>query len=119
MKNSITLEQSKKFDQFISKWQRELNLNCWRIVREAKPSKNMAEVVVDLPSRMAMYRLGDNFGIEPITDYSLESTACHELLHVLLSEYRAVIISEQSDEIIQATEHRIVHTLENLLVPKP
>ena len=119
MKGTITADQSIEFDKYIVKWQNALNLNCWRIVREAKASKNMAEVVVNLPSRMAMYRLGSNFGSEPVTHYSLESTACHELLHVLLSEYRAAVASEQSDEIIQATEHRIVHTLENLLVPKP
>ena len=77
-------EQSKLFDGYIAKWQVILNLCDWRIEKGQKSAKNaMASVEFHSPARLATYRLGD-FGSTPITETSLEQTAVHELLHVVL-----------------------------------
>lgn len=118
--NSLTPEDKACFIGFVLTWQRKLNLLDWRMVCGNKPAKGaMADVDTDLVSRMATYRVGDNFGADDVNAYSLESTACHELLHVLLAEYRGLIEVKADDSSIDSSEHRIIHTLERLLVPKP
>ena len=117
-KNSPTPEQSAEFDGYVKKWQANLNLFDWRIQRSDKPAKGaMADVFASTEDRMAVYRLGDSFGIEKINSYLLESTAVHELLHILLAEYRELANAKVEDTILLAAEHRIVNTLERLLVP--
>lgn len=118
--NPVTPEDKTRFIGFIEAWQRKLNLLDWRMVCGNKPAKGaMADVDTELISRMATYRIGDNFGSDEVNAYSLESTACHELLHVLVAEYRGLIEGKADDFTVDSAEHRIIHTLERLLVPKP
>lgn len=117
--NPVTPEDIKAFNAFVRKWQDLLNLNDWRIVHIEKTAKGaMANVGLSVVDRMAMYRIGAEFGTEPVNDWSLESTACHELLHILLAEFREAIEGKATEDLIRSLEHRIVHTLERLLVPK-
>jgi len=119
VKNTVTPEHEAQFAAYIVKWQGLLNLLDWRIHRLDKPAKGaMADVAMSPPDKLAQWRFGKHFGTETVTDYSLESTAVHELLHVLLAEYREIAISKPSDEILQGAEHRVIHTLERLLVKK-
>jgi hypothetical protein len=76
----------------------------------------MADISVSIPDRCAVYRLGAHFGDEKVDDFSLSQTACHELLHVMLASFRAAVEAKCSDEILMGEEHKIIHTLEKLLV---
>ena len=120
MKNAVTPEDEAKFAIYVTKWQALLNLMDWRIQKLDKPAKGaMADVAISEPDKLAQWRLGKNFGTEAVNDYTLEATAVHELLHVLLAEYREIAVSKPSDEILQGAEHRVIHTLERLLVKGP
>jgi hypothetical protein len=119
MKNLVSHEDAKVFDGFVAKWQARLSLGDWRIERVNKPAKGaMASVDFDEPARLATYRLGD-FGAEAITPESLEKTAIHELLHVLLHDLIATAQDRASTpEALEAAEHRCINVLERLLADK-
>jgi hypothetical protein len=114
--NIPNAEQTKLFDEYVVKWQALLNLCDWRIERVNKPAKNaMASVEFHFPARLAVYKLGD-WGATPITAKSLEQTAVHELLHVVL--YDLIAISQNRDtkeEELEAAEHRVINIFERLL----
>ena len=115
----MTPEQVAQFDQFVHEWQIALNLGDWRLIRSAKTPRGVcADVQIAAADRVAVYRLGKDFGLESVTDQSLESACVHELLHVLLAGYKILIETRQDPEVIMCEEHRIIHTLERLLVPQ-
>jgi len=72
-----------------------------------------------IPPRWLFGVLVDTSGDDPVNGYTLESTAAHESLHILLADYRETVASKPLDEMLEAAEHRVIHTLERLLVPKP
>jgi len=116
MPNIPTPEHAEIFAQSVKKWQQVLSLGDWRIEKGTKPAKAaMASVEFSPSARLAVYRLGD-FGAEKITEDSLDKTALHELLHVLLHDLMmAATDPKSSDEDIEMQEHRIINLLENLL----
>lgn len=116
MPNIPTPEQTEIFAQSVKKWQRVLSLGDWRIEKGTKPAKSaMASVEFSPSARLAVYRLGD-FGAEKITPDSLDKTALHELLHVLLHDLMMTATDpKSSDEDIEMQEHRVINLLENLL----
>lgn len=115
--NPVTTEDAAKFHSFIEKWQGLLNLGDWRLLKGDKAAKGaMADMAVSLSDRCAVYRIGTHFGTESVTDFSLEQTVVHELLHIHLAEFRELVAAKCSDEILMAGEHKIIHTLEKLLV---
>lgn len=116
MKNTPSAEQALMFDQFVQKWQTKLSLGDWRIERGSKPAKNaMASVEFNEGARLAVYRLGD-WGAEEITPLSLEKTALHELLHILLHDLiMAASDHRTSDDQLEAAEHRVINVLERVL----
>jgi hypothetical protein len=109
-------EQSKLFDAYIVKWQVLLNLCDWRIEKGNRPAKNaMASVEFNGPARLATYKLGD-WGHTPITEKTLEQTAVHELMHVVLYDLVATSANRDSNsEDIETAEHRVVNLFERLL----
>jgi hypothetical protein len=108
--NEVTPADLKAFDAFVVKWQRLLNLSDWRIERVNRRSKAMAEVSFNDEARLASYRIGANFGAEDVTPDTLERTALHELLHVLLHDL--------STDWTEANEHKVVNVLEKLLMER-
>ena len=101
------------FDQYVRKWQVLLSLGDWRIERVSKPARNaMASVEFNDGARLAVYRLGD-WGDEKITPESLERTAVHELLHIVMHDLIAA--AQDKDENLEAAEHRVVNLFEQLL----
>jgi hypothetical protein len=116
MTNIPTPEQAELFAQSVRKWQQVLSLGDWRIEKGSKPAKEaMASVEFNQTARLATYRLGD-FGAEKITPDSLDRTALHELLHILLHDLMCVATDpKSSDEEIEMQEHRVINLLENLL----
>ena len=116
MPNIPTPEHAKIFAQSVQKWQQVLSLGDWRIERGLKPAKQaMASVEFNEGARLATYRLGD-FGAEKITPESLDQTALHELLHVLLHDLMSTAQDpKSSQDEIEAQEHRVINLLEKLL----
>ena len=116
MVNIPTPDDAKLFAQSVKKWQQVLSLGDWRIEKGSKPAKEaMASVEFNQTARLATYRLGD-FGAEKITPESLDKTALHELLHILLHDLMCVATDpKSSDEEIEMQEHRVINLLENLL----
>jgi hypothetical protein len=116
MSNIPTPEDAQLFAQSVRKWQQVLSLGDWRIEKGSKPAKEaMASVEFNQTARLATYRLGD-FGAEKITPDSLDKTALHELLHILLHDLMCVATDpKSSDEEIEMQEHRVINLLENLL----
>lgn len=118
--NPVTPEDGEKFDAYVRKWQGLLNLNDWRIVKSSRSASKgaMAEVTKrDLKGRLAVYRLGVDFGATPVDEGSLEQTAVHELLHVFLYELLEYAKDPKTtEEDLEGLEHRVVNVLERLLV---
>lgn len=113
--NPVTGDNAILFDSYVVKWQARLNLGDWRIERGGKPAKNaMASVEVNPPARLATYRLGD-FGAEAITPVSLEKTAIHEMLHILLHDLIDTAQGKATDDELETHEHRVINVLERLL----
>jgi hypothetical protein len=115
--NTPTAEDAQYFAQCVKKWQDILSLGDWRIEKGLKPAKQaMASVEFNEGARLATYRLGD-FGAEKITPQSLDSTALHELLHVLLHDLMtAAQDPKSSQDEIDKQEHRVINLLERLLL---
>jgi hypothetical protein len=115
--NTPTPEHAEIFAQSVKKWQQVLNLSDWRIEKGLKPAKQaMASVEFNEGARLATYRLGD-FGAEKITHESLDSTALHELLHVMLHDLMTAAQDPRSSpEVLEKEEHRIINLLERLLL---
>jgi len=116
MSNIPTPEDARFFALCVKKWQAILNLGDWRIEKGLKPAKQaMASVEFNEGARLATYRLGD-FGAEQITPESLDCTALHELLHVMLHDLLvAAQDPKSSQDDIDKQEHRVINLLERLL----
>lgn len=114
--NTPTQQDVEIFAESVKKWQKVLSLGDWRIEKGAKPAKNaMASVEFNDNARLAVYRLGD-FGAEKITPESLDKTALHELLHIMLHDLMTVAQDpKSSEEEVEMQEHRVINLLENLL----
>lgn len=108
--NELTPDDCAYFDACVVKWQQKLGLVDWRIERSNKRSKAMAEVSFIDAARLAVYKIGANFGAADVTHDAIERTALHELLHILLHD----ALENPSD----ATEHRVVNVLEKLLMDR-
>jgi hypothetical protein len=119
MPNPLSQEDADKMAEYVSKWQIKLGLTDWRIVRSSKRPKGVcAEVAkMDLEQRLASYRIGMDFGAEPVTEQSLEDTAAHEMLHVLFHELIETAKRQDATmDQIRSVEHRVINTLTRLLV---
>lgn len=107
------------FGKLMHEWQEKLNLKDWRIAKLRGNADAMCEVHITYEDRLAAWRLGD-WADESHSPHELSTTACHEMLHVLLAELSTLATSQvrATTEQVDAAEHRIVNTLTNLLVPK-
>lgn len=107
------------FGKLMREWQEKLNLRDWRVSKIRGNADAMCEVHITYEDRLAAWRLGDWAG-ESRGLHELTTTACHEMLHVLLAELSALATSDETatTEQVDAAEHRIINTLTNLLVPK-
>ncbi len=117
--NPVSEFDAEKFADYVTKWQSALNLKDWRITRSRRKTRNMADVKIFIPDRLATWTIGSSFGGAKVDDYNLEATAAHEMLHVLLAEL--IDIAEatgHTQEQVWAAEHRIINTLLHLLVQK-
>jgi hypothetical protein len=115
-KNIPNPDQVDEFKGYMKKWQQTLGLEDWRIEHVPLEAINaMASVKVNYSARLARYRLGD-FGAEEINAKTLDATALHEALHVLLYELLHQTGHDFDQETLESTEHRVINTLEKLLM---
>jgi hypothetical protein len=118
--NPVRPEHREAFQRYLKKWQSALGLTDWRLVVSPKPTKNMADVQIQHDARLARLRFGSDFGATPINEEALESTALHELLHVVLCELRHSVTYGITDEdVLNSSEHRVINMLTALLLSKP
>ena len=115
----LTRSETIAFGKLMHEWQEKLNLKDWRIAKIRGKADAMCEVHITYEDRLAAWRLGD-WADESRDHHELSTTACHELLHVLLAELSALATSDAqaTTEQVDAAEHRIINTLTRLLVPK-
>jgi len=111
----LTPEQDAEFDHFVAVWQAKLNLQDWRIERGPSRAKGaMASVDCNYGARLATYCTGG--WPTPVTSASIEATVAHELLHVLLKEVLHLTAAEAGEDVLESAEHRVINTLEKLLM---
>jgi hypothetical protein len=113
----LTPEQDAEFDGYMLKWQTVLGLNDWRVERNPKSAGKgaMAQVHTKLGARLASYQTG-NWGSTPVTSRTLEETAVHELLHVLLADFAYAAKNCNDETALESVEHSVVNRLEKLLM---
>jgi hypothetical protein len=117
MKNKPSYEEVAEFNKQVNKWVDSFGLRDWRVVFSAKPAKDaLADVCCDVPGRLAVYRLGTK-GSNDVSDHTPDQLACHEMVHVLLANYHALVEAKADAALVDSEEHRIVHTLVRLLCP--
>lgn len=117
-----TPDDAVEFESYLREWQIRLGLQDWRIVMSPVPAKgSMAEMDKwNWPQRQVTCRFGNNWKATPVTPHSLEQTAVHELLHVLLYELIEVAKNNQvSPDDLMSAQHRVINALEGLLVQEP
>lgn len=117
MKNRPTAAQAAEFDAYVAKWRDILSLGDWRIERGGKPAPRgaMAAVMFSESARLATTMLGDFAGDEINAD-TLERTALHEVLHVLLHDLIATAGDARASDVqLEAAEHRVINVLERVL----
>lgn len=117
-KNPVLDEHVEEFDMYVEKWRDKLNLRDWRVVRaEKRVTGAMAALLsVEPEDRLARYAVGTHFGVTPVTPEALESTALHEMLHLLLRGLMDACIDERGHtHIVNEKEHEVVVVLEDLL----
>lgn len=111
VENLVSAEHCALFDERMKHWQGVLNLNHWRIERSpGRPRGVMADVAFDGEAMLANYRIGRSFGGAPVTPETIDATALHESLHILLYDLR----TNPSD----VTEHGVINVVEKLLMER-
>jgi hypothetical protein len=115
--NLLTEEQKLAFDEAVRRWQTTLGMVDWRLERSKKATRNMAEVEIHHKDRLASYRIGD-FGAAQITSETIEATALHEVLHVMLCELVNSAEYGIEGEALESAEHRVINALEKTLLTR-
>lgn len=117
----VTDADAVEYERHMREWQKKLGLSGWRIVHSPIPAKKaMAEMdKFDWRQRQVTARLGREWLSSPVTPVTLEQTAVHELLHLLLFPLAQAAGSGTAmpDDEVASLEHSIINTLETLLVP--
>lgn len=117
----LTDKDSAAYWRLFREWQRKLGLMDWRITQAPDSSKPNVMAFIDKfdwVQRQAKATLNRRWKATPITKHTLEQTAVHELLHVMLHELveKAQTPGVSADD-LASVEHSIINRLELLLVP--
>ena len=114
--NLLNDAEDAAFDAGMLEWQRTLNLLDWRIERGRRaPVSSMALVKCDYGARLAAFRTG-NWGAAEKTPRSIRETALHESLYILLFELLHLTRIGADEGVLESAEHRVVTTLEKILM---
>jgi hypothetical protein len=122
MNNELTEKDRLEFFNYVLKWQEELGLQKWSVMLSNKPTKNLAELSIDQNKehKLCSVLVGKNWKSLPVNSYNLELVACHEMVHLLLHDFKEYIQEHPHDETgIMEKEHEIVNTLERKFIGPP
>lgn len=112
----ITPEQVAEFKRLLPIWVDLLHLGDWRIAFTRKrPGANVAHVEIYGDDRLARISIGREWGSNPPTEFELEDTLVHELLHVKLYDL-AASAEKNNAETVNALEHAVIIPLAKALV---
>jgi hypothetical protein len=116
MKNKPTPEQVEYFKQCVVEFSDRLNMRDWRVQVSNKPASkgSMADCSTSLEDRLAVVRIGSDWGDMEITSELIRETSCHELLHPFLAPLLAAAMARDQSA-MQAEEHSVITVLEKLL----
>jgi hypothetical protein len=117
---TLTPADADRFWEHLRRWQVTLGLSGWRITRSKKPAPGVLSQMekFDFRQQQVSCRLGPDWKSTDINDKTLEQTAVHELLHVLLYSLIEIAKTPGADEeAIAAAEHSVINVLESVLVP--
>lgn len=119
--NYLSPEQVEYFWTCLFGWQERLGLNDWRITRSPDEPKGRVQCEMakwDFEQRQVTCRLKHNWFNSNVNETTIEQTAVHELLHVMLAnliETAKVVGTSDADLLYE--EHGVINRLEQLLVP--
>ena len=114
----VSPQAKEKLYEYARKWQDLLGLGRWRLTPSKKPSNAMAEIKFDKDNshKLAALLVGNDWKSVPVNDETLEITALHEVLHVMLYEFKEACREEPYNEARQLErEHELIAVLEKLL----
>lgn len=118
--NPVSDADAAEFNRYLQRWRDILNLRDWRVQLQVKRDKASAAVLLkaELEHRLAKIAVGTDFGPNmPVTPYTLEQIAVHEMLHLFLVELIQTTIAEREhNNTVLAAEHAVVITLTDLLM---
>ena len=105
-----------QFQQRMNHWQQRLNMLDWRIESDpGKASKGaMADVMIDSGSKLAVYRVGRNWGNTEPNMHNIDATALHESLHIFLRPLIEAAMS-RDEQLIGQIEHSLITVLEKVI----
>jgi len=94
------------------KWQRKFGLTDWRLVFQREPcggGTTIADVAVDFDARIAVVRWHNN----PLRRASVDETAKHEMMHVLLTDALSVAAraGRRDDDDVYREEHKLIERI--------
>lgn len=118
-KNPLSEADVEEFERYVSHWRDVLNLRNWWVARAAvRDQANMASLIsVEHEHRLARYKVGVDFLNTKVTPETLEKTALHEMIHLMLRPLidEAIAQGEYNDAVL-GYEHDVVNVLEDLLM---
>lgn len=117
----LTPAHRRQFVRWLRHWRDRLGMSSWRTVLSNKHTRALADVVCFAPDRMAVVRLGRDWGSVAVNDETLSAVALHELMHVKLDAiHQAYLIEDEAArwDAIMAAEHEVINTFVWLLHPE-
>lgn len=118
--NPVTDDDAREFGRYLQRWRDRLNLRDWRVQLQAKRDPvNVALLYkADVSHRLAKIKVGTDFGENtPVTPYTLEHFALHEMLHLFFTPLiEAVIAEREHNETVLGVEHAAIIVLTDLLM---
>lgn len=108
----------KYFQERVKYWQKQLSCLDWSIHFENKPlDDEYARTNMHNEAGVATIILATSFPKKDLTDYQLDKTALHEVLHLLLNDFSTEAKARYANEYdIDRAEHRVIRVFENLLM---
>ena len=110
-----------QFKRSVNKWLANFGLVSWEVVclHKELQEPRLAECGTDPVGNFADLTLGTAWGNLPCTSASLDQTACHEVLHILLAKL-TTIAGERwvTERELENGEHAVIRALLQFLFPK-
>ena len=99
-------------------WQKELGLINWGVVFTHEETDNRAQTGYVVSGASATINLSTDWGDDKIDQESLNRTAFHEVLHLLLAPLVCESMVFYNAKYIDGLEHAIIQTFTNLYLNK-